>query len=298
MAGDRVTVFGGSGFLGRRVAARLAADGWEIRAAVRRPEAVSLSGEAPIEPLKADVRDAAAVARAVAGAKAVVNAVGLYVERGAASFEAVHAEGAETVAAEAAAAGAERLVHLSGIGADPGSESLYVRTRAEGERRVLAAFPGAMIFRPSLMFGRGDAFFATMATLSRLSPVLPLFGGGRTRLQPVYVEDVAAAVAVVLKAPAPKPGLYELGGPKVYSYRELTELALKGLGRRRLLLPLPFALAEMLAALLAPLPSPPLTRDQLALMKRDNLVGAGVLTFADLGLTPVSVESVLPEIVG
>ena len=250
---QRVTVFGGSGFLGRRIVQRLAADGAEVRVAVRHPErAASLAkaGQAgQITGVRADVWDAATVAPAVSGADAVVNTVGHYVERGDASFEAIHGAGARHVAAAAAAAGVGRLVHISGIGADPASDSPYVRARATGERLVRAAFPAATILRPSVMFGPDDAFLNTLAGLARVMPALPLFGSGEVRLQPVYVDDVAAAVAKALGLPAAAGKVYELGGPRTYSYRALVRLVLEQTGRTRLLLPVPYAVWNALAAL-------------------------------------------------
>jgi NADH dehydrogenase len=225
---DRVTIFGGSGFLGRRIALRLAADGAEVRIAVRHPErATSLTGTGrpgQITAVRADVWDEATVAPALAGAEAVVNTVGHYVERGNASFEAIHGEGARHVAAAASAAGVMRLVHISGIGADPASDSPYVRARATGERLVRAAFPAATILRPSVMFGPDHDFLNRLAGLARVLPVLPLFGAGNVKLQPVYVEDVAAAVASALATPAAAGKLYELGGPRIYSYQTLVQL--------------------------------------------------------------------------
>jgi NADH dehydrogenase len=231
VADGLITVFGGSGFLGRRIVLRLANDGAEVRVAVRHPErAAFLTGTrtaGPITAVRADVWDEASVAPAVAGADAVVNTVGHYVERGRASFEAIHGQGARHVAAAAARAGIARLVHISGIGADPQSDSAYVRARGIGERLVAEALPAATIFRPSVMFGPEDAFLNRLAALARVLPVLPLFGRGDVRLQPVYVDDVAAAVATVLTTPVAAGKLYELGGPRIYSYRVLVRLVLE-----------------------------------------------------------------------
>jgi uncharacterized protein YbjT (DUF2867 family) len=295
--GRRVTVFGGSGFLGRRIALRLAAAGAEVRIAVRRPErAGSLTRSRPgqITAVRADVWDEATVAPALAGAAAVVNTVGHYVERGAASFEAIHGQGARYVAAAANAAGIARLVHISGIGADPASDSPYVRARATGERLVREAFPAATIVRPSVMFGPDHDFLKRLAGLARVLPALPLFGAGDVRLQPVYVDDVAAAVVKALATPAAAGQLYELGGPRVYSYKELVQLVLEQTGRRRLLLPVPYFAWNALASLTAPLPSPPISRDQVKLMQKDNVVSPGARTFADLGITPTALEAVAP----
>jgi uncharacterized protein YbjT (DUF2867 family) len=302
MAYGRVTVFGGTGFLGRQIVRRLAEAGAEVRIAVRHPERASLLTEmgavGQISALRADVWDAASVAPAVAGADAVVNTVGHYVERGQASFEAIHGQGARHVAQAVAAAGIHRLVHISGIGADPASESPYVRARAAGERLVREALPEVTILRPSVMFGPEDASFNTLAELARVLPVLPLFGSGAVRLQPVYVGDVAEAVARALAMPASAGKLYELGGPKIYTYRQLLQLMLEQSGRRRWLMPLPYLAWEVLAGLLALLPNPPVSRDQITLMKRDNVVGDRAATLADLGIEPTAAEVVLPKYLG
>jgi NADH dehydrogenase len=299
VADRRVTVFGGSGFLGRRIALRLAGDGAEVRVAVRHPERAARLGRlgtpGQITAAWADVWDEPTVAPALAGAAAVVNTVGHYVERGDASFEAIHGQGARHVAAAARAAGVPRLVHISGIGADPGSDSPYIRARATGERLVREAFPAATILRPSVMFGPDHDFLKRLAGLARVLPALPLFGAGDVRLQPVYVDDVAAAVVKALATPAAAGKLYELGGPRVYSYKELVQLVLAQTGRRRLLLPVPYFVWDVLAALTAPLPSPPISRDQVKLMQKDNVVSPGALTFADLGITPTALETVAPS---
>ena len=292
-------VFGGSGFLGRQIVRRLVEGGAVVRVAVRHPEHASFPTEADaVTTVRADVWEEASVGPAVAGADAVVNTVGHYLERGRATFEAIHGKGAAHVARAAAAAGASRLVHISGIGADERSESTYVRARAIGERLVREAFPHATILRPSVMFGPDDAFFNQLAGLARLMPVLPLFGTGRVRLQPAYVGDVADAVAKALASEAAEGKTYELGGPRAYSYRELLELLLRQTGRRRLLLPVPYPAWELLAALTAPLPKRPISRDQVVLMKEDNVVGPGALSFADLGIAPHSVEEILPTYLG
>ena len=297
MADRRVTVFGGSGFLGRRIVERLAADGAEVRIAVRHPERAAflarLARPGQITAVRADVWDEATVAPALAGAGAVVNTVGHYVERGDASFEAIHGQGARHVAAAANAAGVARLVHISGIGADPASDSPYVRARAIGERLVREAFPAATILRPSVMFGPND-FLYRLAGLARVLPAMPLFGAGDVRLQPVYVDDVAAAVARALAAPATAGKLYELGGPRVYSYKALVQLVLEHAGKKRPLLPVPYFAWNTLATLLAHLPRRPISRDQVKLMQKDNVVSPGALTFADLDITPTALEAIAP----
>src|ERR1700687_1445723 len=256
-----VSVFGGTGFLGRRLVQRLAAEGTTVRVAVRHADRARTALRAAaldrVTVFGADVRDPAAVAAAVggaraaappaaAGADAVVDAVSAYVETAGVTFEAVHERGAETLAREAAAAGVPRFVLVSGIGADLESASPYIRARGRGERAVQQAFPGATIVRPSAMFGPGDALFGTLAHLARLLPALPLIGG-HTRLPPVYVEDVAEAIARILADPGTAGRTYELAGPGVYTLRELFRIALRIIGKRRLLVPIPFALAEVQA---------------------------------------------------
>src|SRR5262245_49651848 len=296
-----VTVLGGTGFLGRRLVQHLAAEGATVRVAVRHPSparsALRAAGLDQITVLSADVRDQASVAAAVAGVDAVVNAVSAYVEKGGVTFEAVHVQGAESVAREAAAAGVARFVLISGIGADPESRSAYIRTRGRGELMVRQAFPGATIVRPGAMFGPGDALFGTVAGLARLLPALPLIGG-TTRLQPVFVEDVAEAIANVLSDPGTVGRTYELAGPGVYTLRELVEMTLRFMRKRRLIVPVPFALAEMQARLLELLPNPMLTTGQVDLLKADN-VASGVLPgLRELNIEPKTVEEVVPTYIG
>jgi NADH dehydrogenase len=293
-----VVVVGGSGFLGWRLVRRLAGDGSNVRVAVRHPaparsilEAVGLDR---VTVQRADVSDQASVAAVVAGAEAVVNAVSAYVERGGATFEAVHVRGAETVAQESAAAGVARLVLVSGIGADSGSRSPYIRARGRGELAVQRAFPGATIVRPSAMFGPGDALFGTLAELARRLPAVPLIGGGRTRLQPVYVEDVAEAIVCILADPATAGRAYECAGPHVYTLRELVGITLRLVGRRRLLAPVPFAAADVLARLFELLPSPPLTTGQVDLLRVDTVASGTLPGLQELNLQPKAVEEVVP----
>lgn len=297
-----VSVFGGTGFLGRRLVRRLAAEGATLRIAVRSPDrARSVLRAADLDRVttfRADVRDPASVAAAVAGADAVVNVVSAYVEKRGVSFESVHVQGARTLAEEAAAAGVARLVLVSGIGADPQSKSPYIRARGRGELVVRQAFPGATIVRPSAMFGPGDALFGTLADVARLLPVLPLIGGGRTRLQPVYVEDVAEAIARILADRASAGRTYELPGPGVYTLRELVRFALRLINKRRLLVPLPFAIAEIQARLFELLPSPPLTTSQVDLLRRDNLASGDLPGFRDLDIRPQAVAEIVPTYIG
>ncbi len=289
-----VTVFGGTGFLGRAVVARLLEAGMTIRIASRHPELLPAHrSQARVSLVQADVRDAQAVTAAVEDAQAVVNAVGLYLQRGAETFDAIHVQGAATVARLAARAGVRKLIHVSGIGADPASASSYVRARANGERLVRDGFEGAAILRPSVLFGPGDAFLNTIDALTRAAPVFPLFGLGQTRLQPVYVDDVAVAIYRCIAGEVATGRLCELGGPKVYTFRQVVERVLAFKGRRRLLLPVPFPLWSALAKVLSPLPSPPLTEDQVILMQDDNLVGEGVVTLQDLGASAHELEAML-----
>jgi NADH dehydrogenase len=294
-----VCVFGGTGFLGRRLVRRLVSDGTAVRVAVRHPDqarsalpAGALDG---VTVFAADVRDRGSIAGAVSGADGVVNAVSAYVETRDVTFTAVHEEGAETLAWEAASAGLARLVLVSGIGADPESSSAYIRSRGRGERAVQEAFPGATIVRPSAMFGHGDALFGTLAHLARLLPVLPLIGGGHTKLQPVFVDDVAEAIARLLADPSTAGRTYELGGPKVYTMRELVMIALHIMGRRRFLVPIPFAMAEVQARLFELMPNPLLTTGQVDLLKADNVASGNLPGLHELGIEPKSVEEIVPN---
>lgn len=297
-----VVVFGGTGFLGRRLVHRLAAEGVVVRVAVRHPDgARSALPAADLDQVtffRADVRDQASVAAAIAGADAVVNAVSAYVEKGGLTFETVHVQGAEMVAREAGRLGVARLVLVSGIGADPQSRSLYIRSRGRGELAVQQAFQDATIVRPSAMFGAGDALFGTLADLARLLPVLPLIGGGRTRLQPVYVEDVAEAVTRILADPETVGRTYELAGPEVYTLRDLVRFTLRVIGKQRLLMPVPFAVAEIQARLFEFLPSPPLTTGQVDLLKADSVASGALPGLRELDILPKAVEEVVPTYIG
>jgi uncharacterized protein YbjT (DUF2867 family) len=297
-----VVVFGGGGFLGRRLVDRLTAEGMTVRVAVRHPDPARIElrsmGFERVTVVPADVRDQASVAAAIAGADAVVNAVSAYIEKGGVTFEAVHVRGAENVAREAAAAGVARLVLVSGIGADPDSSSPYIRARGRGELIVRQAFPGATIVRPGAMFGPGDALFGTLAALARLLPALPLIGGGSTRLQPIFVEDVAEAISSILSAPGTVGRTYELAGPKVYTLHELVNMTLQLMGKRRLLVPIPFAVAEVQARLFEFLPNPPLTTGQVDLLKTDNVVSGALPDVQELGIQPKTVEEVIPTYIG
>jgi len=296
-----VVLFGGGGFLGRRLVDRLSAESVTVRVAVRHPEPARIAlrslGFDRVTVVYADVRDQGSVAAAIAGADAVVDAVSAYVEKGGVTFEAVHVRGAENMAREAIAAGVARFVLVSGIGADRYSSSPYIRSRGRGEVMVQQAFPSATIVRPGAMFGPGDALFATLAELARLLPVLPLIGGG-TRLQPVFVEDVAKAITNILSDPGTVGQTYELAGPRVYTLRELVNMTLQLMGKRRLLVAVPFAVAEIQARLFEFLPNPPLTKGQVDLLKVDNVASKTLPGFQDLKIRPKTVEEVLPTYIG
>ncbi|WP_198370979.1 complex I NDUFA9 subunit family protein [Roseomonas rosulenta] len=291
------TVFGGAGFIGRHVVQRLAKAGFITRVAGRDTERAgklrTLGGVGQVVPVSASITDEASVARAVAGAEVVVNLVGILFERKPGDFQRIQAEGAGRVARVAAAAGARRLVHLSAIGADAGSESLYARTKAEGEAAVLAAFPGATILRPSVVFGPEDQFFNRFAGLAAVLPFMPVVAG-ETRFQPVYVGDVADAVMAAITRDDTAGRTYELGGPRAMSMREVLEFVLEHTQRRRRLVPLPPKLVEFQARIGEMLPTPPITRDQLILLGRDNLVAEGARTLADLDIAPKAAEAIVP----
>lgn len=299
-----VTVFGGTGFIGRQVVRSLARQGFRVRAVARnvgRGYRLRMLGDVgQIEVVQANIRDAASVARALEGAEACVNLVGVLFEAGRQGFQTIHAMGARTIAEAAAAAGVRQLVHFSAIGADEASPARYARTKAMGEAAVRAAFPGAVILRPSIVFGPEDGFFNRFASLASLSPALPLVGGGETRFQPVFVGDVAAAVARVLTTPGTAGRTYELGGPAVYSFRELLEFICRETGRSPVLAPLPWPLAgvvgmvgDVQAAVLPVIP-PMLTSDQVKMLKVDNVVADGAPGLSDLGIEPKAVEAVTP----
>jgi uncharacterized protein YbjT (DUF2867 family) len=297
--GRIVTVFGGTGFLGCRVVSHLRSHGFAVRIASRHPDrgrGLFARDDPRLAPIAADIHDARAVAAALDGAYGAVNAVSLYVEHGRDTFQSVHVEAAARVAAQARGAGVERLVHVSGIGADPASPSRYIRSRGEGERAVRGAFAGAALVRPAVMFAPDDAFLTTIVDLLRRLPVYPLFGRGRTRLQPVHVEDVAGAIGRVLERADRPEAMFECAGPRVYAYEELVRAIARAAGRERALLPMPFAVWHALAGLAEMLPRPPLTRNQVELMEVDTVASPGTPGFAELGIAPQAIEDVLPEI--
>ncbi len=292
--------------MGRYAVRALAQDGYRIRAASRRPDLAGhlqpMGDVGQIQPVQANLRFPDSVARAVEGAEAVVTAVGILAPQGAQTFKAVHVEGARTIAKAARAAGVRRLVHVSAIGASASSPSHYAQTKAAGEAAVLEEFPEAIILRPSIVFGPEDAFFNRFAAMARISPALPLIGGGRTRFQPVFVGDVGAAIAAGVKGLG-KPGtVYELGGPEVLSFRDLMERTLSYVDRKRMLVSMPFWLAKVQALLTWPLPNSlrPITVDQVRLLESDTVVSADAIkegrTLAALGVAaPDSIGSIVPE---
>lgn len=295
-----VTVFGGTGFLGRRVVRHLRGHAFAVRVASRRPErGRDLFGpdDPAIESVPADIHDGASVASALAGAYGAVNAVSLYVERGGETFQAVHVDGARRVADQARRAEVQRLAHVSGVGSDPGSASLYIRKRGEGELAVRDAFPGAILIRPTVMFAPDDAFLSAILRLLRRFPALPMFGRGETRLQPAYVEDVAEAVARALQRTELSAVTLECGGPSVYRYEALLRIVAAEAGRRPLLVPTPFALWRALAQACERLPKPPITTNQVELMQLDNVASPQLPGFAELGIAPQPLEGVLQRMI-
>lgn len=291
------TVFGGSGFLGRRVVLRLLERHCTVRAASRHPERVSRhfsSSTRVPEAVEADVLDTTQLSPVVAGAHTVVNAVSLYLEHGELTFERVHVEAAGDLAEASRQAGVERFIQISGIGSDPLSDSKYIRARGRGEEAVKRAFPGAIIVRPAVMAGPDDALLTSIVRLVRILPVYPLFGDGVTKLQPAHVEDVAEAVARLASAQnGSAASVFECAGPRVYSYRELVGRIAGLLQVRTRLMPMPFAVWSVLAAAAELVPGAPLTRNQIELMRRDNVAAAGLPGFEALGIEPRGVEEVI-----
>lgn len=299
-----VTIYGGSGFVGRYIARRMAKEGWRVRVAVRRPnEALFVKPYGvvgQVEPVLCNIRNDASVASVLQGADAVVNCVGILARSGKNTFDAVQAEGAERIARHAAAAGIQHMVHVSAIGADAESDSEYARTKALGEAGVLKHMPNAVILRPSIIFGPEDQFFNRFGDLARFGPILPVVGA-ETKFQPVYVDDVAKAAVKGVLGTA-QAGIYELGGPDVRSFRALMEMMLAEIRRRRLVLNIPFFAAKAMGlgfeigqALTGGLLTPQITRDQVANLRNDNVVADSAKTLDDLGITPVAMEAVLPE---
>jgi uncharacterized protein YbjT (DUF2867 family) len=293
-----VTVFGGTGFLGRRVVQHLRKHDFSVRIASRHPSRsreLFGSDDPQLQSVAADIHDQRAVADALAGAYGVVNAVSLYVERRGETFHCVHVEAARGLAARAQRDGIERLVQVSGIGADAASPSLYIRKRGEGELAVRSEFADAILIRPAVMFGPDDGFLTTVLALLRRLPVYPMFGRGLTRLQPAYVEDVAEAIARALQQTERRAVTFECGGPRIYSYEELLRAVAREAGLEARLMPLPFAAWYALASIAEVLPNPPVTRNQIELMQIDNVVSRDMPGFAELGISPSSAEDILKQ---
>ncbi|NNL18020.1 MAG: complex I NDUFA9 subunit family protein [Boseongicola sp.] len=298
-----VTIYGGSGFVGRYIAQRMARQGWRVRVAVRRPndahfvKPYGVVGQ--VEPVFCNIRDDDSVAAVMTGADAVINCVGTFDAKGKNNFDAVQHEGAERIARVAAANGVERMVHISAIGASTDAPSRYGRTKAMGEEAILASMPNAVILRPSVVFGPEDQFFNRFASMARLSPMVPLFGS-ETKFQPVYVDDVAEAAELGATGGAP-PGIYELGGPEVASFRDLIQTMLGVIRRRRLVIGFPFWTGRILATVTGALSTltgglapQPVTKDQLLDLSRDNVVGADAKGLGALGISPTSLDAILP----
>ena len=300
-----VTLFGGSGFIGSQAVRALARRGWRIRVAVRNPvlaiEIQPLGDPGQIQFMRCDITNPADVAQAVRGADAVVNLVGvLHDAGGKRGFDAVHTEAARTIAEAAKAAGVQRLVQISAIGADAASPSAYGRTKAQAEAGVRDVYPDAVILRPSLVFGAGDSFLNRFAAMATMAPALPLIGGGETRFQPVYVGDVAEAIARGVTRADAAGRTYELGGPSLYTFREVLELVRRETGRHRMLVPVPFVVAKPLGSLLQLSRfvglTPPLTRDQVLMLEKDNVVAADALGLSDLGIDhPAGMAAIAPS---
>lgn len=300
-----VTIYGGSGFVGRYIARRMAKEGWRVRVAVRRPndaifvKPYGVVGQ--VEPVPCNIRDDASVRAAMKGADAVVNCVGILNRSGKNTFDAVQADGAARIARLAAEEGVATLVHLSAIGADENSPSVYQQTKAAGEKAILDAFPNAVILRPSVIFGNEDGFFNRFAAMARFGPILPVVGAN-TRFQPVFVDDVAQAAVLGITGQA-APGIYELGGPDVETFRDLMRRMLHVIRRRRLIINIPFFAASIMggafdllqAVTLGLFQNGMVTRDQVRNLRADNVVPPGAKGFADLGITPTAMEAVLPE---
>jgi NADH dehydrogenase len=285
MAGT-ITVFGGTGFIGRYLVGALLQSGAAVRLAARHPGQVKKAAEPANAPeiVQGDILDDVSVGAAITGADAVVNLVGILTETATQTYRAIHVEGARRVALAAQNHGVMRVIHMSALGASPTSPAISDRTKAEGEEAVRAAFPQATIVRPSLTYGEDDHFFSRFAAMIRSSPVLPLIGGGTTKFQPVFVGDMAAGLLELLRRSDTAGKTYEFGGPQIYSFKVLLELLLTAMNRQRVLIPIPFALAEMQAGLLELFPNPPLTRDQVRLLKTDKVLSGMQPTLGDLGV--------------
>ena len=306
MSKGLVTIFGGSGFIGKYVVRALVQDGWRVRIAMRRPhtglDLKVIGNLGQVQLVQANLRFPESVARAVDGSTAVVNLVALLHESGKQTFKALHVEGAETIAQACAANGIKNLTHISALGADPESNSDYARTKGEGEALIRKHVPSANILRPSIVFGPEDNFFNQFAAMTSFSPALPLIGGGQTKFQPIYAGDVGEAVATCLRSTA-QGETYALGGPETYTFKELLEFVLTTIDRKRLLAPLPWFVANIIGfagevSATVPFVAPFLTRDQVKLLKTDNIVPEDMKSAQDLGLELETIESIVPQYLG
>ena len=294
-----ITILGGTGFLGRYVVRRLAKDGFRLRIVSRNPndslELITAGHVGQIALLAGDINDPKSYAKALKGSYAVINLVGILFDRGKQNFTNIHSLGAEKLAVAAKAAGVQRFIQISALGVENEAGSNYARSKFLGEQAVLRAFPDASIIRPSIIFGAEDNFFNKFAKLAALSPFLPLIGGGRTLFQPVYVDDIAKAIETLLLQNTGRGQIYELGGAQVYSFRQILEYILAVTGKARRFIPIPFGLASIIGRIGEYLPTPPLTRDQIKLLKYDNTVNPTLKSFKHLGITPTAVELIVPE---
>jgi uncharacterized protein YbjT (DUF2867 family) len=294
-----ITIVGGTGFLGRYVVKLLASAGYRLRVISRRPNAAlhlkTAGSVGQIVLVSGNITDPATLVGKIEDSYAVINLAGILFESGKQSFAQIHAHGAEKLAQMAKAAGIQRFIHVSALGVDKARNSDYARTKLLGEKAVLSAFPEATILRPSVIFGPEDNFFNQFAAMASLSPALPLLGGGRMRFQPVYVGDVAKAIEVCLNRPDAMGQVYELGGPNTYSFREILNYIMQVTGKQRMLVPVPLKLASVIGLCSEILPRPPLTRDQVKLLRSDNVVSNGARTFAHLGIVPTAVEIIVPQ---
>jgi NADH dehydrogenase len=299
MSIKQVTVFGGSGFVGRAIVRALAQEGYQIRVACRRielAERIKTAGDVgQISILRTNLRIPASVAAAVSGSQAVINASGIAFQRGRQRYEAVHVEGARAIAEAASAAGVQRLVHISGIGADQrNSTNRFIRSKVDAEDAIVSGFANATMLRPSVVFGPEDAMFNRMAQIARQAPFLPVVGDGSARVQPVYVGDVGAAVVAVLERPDTAKSVFELGGPRVYTYREIAALVLREIDRHKRIVGVPAGLMKIMGFFAEFLPVPPLTHDQVDLLVTDNVTRPGAPGLAELGIEPTAAEAILP----
>lgn len=300
---ETVTLFGGSGFLGRHITRQLCKDGYRVRVAVRHPNSAHylkpMGDVGQVQVMQANVKNGDSIREALAGADHVVNLVGILYQTGRQKFTAIQAEAPAEIARFAQELGVKRMIQMSAIGADPESNSKYAKSKGLGEKGAREAFPQVTILRPSVVFGPEDQFFNTFASLSRFTPLLPLFGGGKTKFQPVFVGDVALAVSAALKDPATQGKIYELGGPDVMTFKEVFQIIAEVTGRKRLLLPVPFFVAWFQGLVFQLLPNPLITTDQVKLLKKDNIVGLSgeeVGTLADLGIAePAAAQVILPS---